>query len=227
MKKIELQNEEQFIKLMNEIIIPDSTIGTHCIISRHGGYIGKFDLPKEERANLIMENGLYSSPYAGSKGIISTVFFHGNANDETYREIWDYSYNYELETYKVIIALPKSVNIDNEEYIIGDFPIVNDPFHLKSLEYERLAQKIEFNRTPLIPKEFIVGYVIDETENRELLKPGDKIYNKHTLFINEKYYSLIGEFDNESKEIIKNNTMTAKAKQLILKAQKKINSECV
>lgn len=220
MIRIELQDELQFIKLMNKIVISDSIIGTHCILSSHGGNIGKYDLPKSERANLIINNGLYKSPYAGYKGIISTVFFHGKNNNETYSRIWDYSYVYEKETYKVIIAIPKRINIDNEEYLIEDFPIPNEPYHIKSLEYDQLAEKNKFNYVPYIPKEFIVGCIIDETVNRELLKPGDKIYNKHTLFLNEKYYELKGEFSDESKDIIKKYAIKKEQKQMNLKVKK-------
>lgn len=200
-------NKEKIIEYLKNIIFANSTIATHAITIRDSSKSKSTDLINT--ANSILKNGLNISIVNGFN-ISSTCTTYGTKDLCDFNEVINYFYgpisiSDDNKNVTVVVAMPDTfTDINGNEYFLGTFPKDLEKDDKKYMNYPLNSYCIS---KKMIPKEFIVGYIIS---NGMVSKYEDKEYK----FVPNYDYigwktpdEQISYFESIKEDLIENNMM--------------------
>lgn len=182
---VENINEEKLQEILQNIIMPGSSIGVHVIDK------GQFF----EVANSILAIGLKNSKH--HEGLTGTIAFLGQKETFDYNDILDYFYgNYDSNgnIFTIVCAIPETIKTtDDKEYYLGAYEKFNG---YGKDDYK--AHSMPTHDPNILPPEFIVGCVVRNVHTRQ-----------SNFIINKNYVS----FKNDEQQFLVNDNLLQKIQE--------------
>jgi len=170
---IENITEEQLQEILEQIVIPGSSIGVHSIDTNDTGL---------QIYDSILKEGLRINK---SYGLVGTISFENPIEQFNAYNITSYEHGMDKNNIinNVIVAIPETGYINEEQYYIGQFFKYNGGYG----KNDERANSIPLNWIKEnLPKELIVGLYINDTTT-----------GKRSLIINPDYISFKSETEQQ------------------------------